>query len=562
MLEESLQARIGEILTATREALGVARARCYAIDPTGDYRLAARYGFPPRFAPEGLLTVTDPLVDWIQRHRRAMYANSPAEAGPLGRSMERDQYARTLAAPIYDGSRMAGLLELQEKLGGALFNLDDLRRIEPIVDQIAAVLHEYGTGVAPPEELPPEDAEALFFAPAPTVMDELPPPPPLFEAAPEPPESIGESAALYESARPEASRPAAPPPPAALSRREVLLLKGFLSTLLLEADVAAAVFSFWTGESAEISIGTRRPLSAAARDALVQSLESAFTSARPGAPVPQGRKLDQEFPLGKQGGELDTFVGAQTSVVFSGPGTLLLTVLFSRTPEPASLPALAQVHRLVQSVVRGSRDVEAYRVSYRSLVNFLLEPGRRPYPQLKAHSLSVAALCRRFAGALGLGAEVVEQLTVAGLLHDIGLKELRLPYERISGRRPLDLEELGIVRQHPVLGATLLERIEFPYPVAPLVRHHHERFDGAGYPDRLSGEKIPLGSRVLALAEAYDAMTAPHSYRSPVSQEAALEIISLKAGTQFDPDLARRFVELVRSGSQTPRPAALRELQR
>jgi putative nucleotidyltransferase with HDIG domain len=559
MLEESLQARIGEILTTTRDALGVARARCYAMDPTGDFRLAARYGFPPRFAPEGLLNVTDPLVDWIRRHRRSMYANSPAEAGPLGRAMERDGYARTLAAPIYDGSRLAGLLELQEKLGGALFNLDDLRRLEPIVDQIAAVLHEYGTNVAAPEEMAPEDAEALFFAPAPTVMDELPPPPALFEAAPEPPESVAESARSYESERSDLSRPAVPP---ALSRREVLVLKGFLSTLLLEAEVAAAVFSFWTEGSAEISIGARQPLSAAAREALVQALESAFASARPGVAAPSARKIEQEFPLGRQAGELEGFVGAQTSVVFSGPGTLLLTVAFSRPPEPSNQPALAQVHRLVQSVIRGSRDVEAYRVSYRSLVNFLLEPGRRPYPQLKAHSLSVAALSRRFAAALGLGAEVVEQLTVAGLLHDIGLKELRLPYERISGRRPLDLEELGIVRQHPVLGATLLDRIQFPYPIAPLVRHHHERFDGAGYPDHLAGEKIPLGSRILALAESYDAMTAPHSYRSPVSLDAAVEIISLKSGTQFDPDLARRFVELVRSGAGAPSGPAMRELQR
>ena len=556
MLEESLQARIGEILTATRDALGVARARCYAMDPTGDYRLAARYGFPPRFAPEGLLNASDPLIDWIQKHRKAMYANSPAEAGPLGAAMERDQYARALAAPIYDGSRLAGVLELQEKLSGALFTLEDLRRVEPVVSEIAAVLLEYGTGVAPPEPLPPEDAEALFFAPEPARLGDLPPPPPLFEAAPDPPAQMREPAALFGA--PADSTRAADP---ALARRDVLLLKGFVSTLLLEADVAAAVFSFWTDRSAEVSIGTRRSFSPPARENLLRSLDSAYSSVRSGAAPPRSKKVHEEFPLGREAGDLEAFAGAQTSVVFSGAGTLLLTVVFSRPPQPANQPALAQVHRLVQSVIQGSRDADAYRISYRSLVNFLLEPGRRTYPQLKAHSLSVAALCRRFAAALALGAEVVEQLTVAGLLHDIGLKELRLPYERISGRRPLDLEELGIVRQHPVLGASLLERIEFPYPVAPLVRHHHERFDGAGYPDRLAGDRIPLGSRILALAEAYDAMTAAHSYRSPVSQEAALEIISLKAGTQFDPDLSRRFVELVRNGAGASPGTAARELR-
>jgi HD-GYP domain-containing protein (c-di-GMP phosphodiesterase class II) len=144
----------------------------------------------------------------------------------------------------------------------------------------------------------------------------------------------------------------------------------------------------------------------------------------------------------------------------------------------------------------------------------------------------------------------VEQFTVAGLLHDIGLKDIDLSYERISGRRPLDLQELGLVRQHAVAGASLLSRIEFPYSIAPLVRHHHERFDGAGYPDRLAGDRIPLGSRVISIAEAYDAMVSPHSYRAPISQDAALEIILLKGGTQFDPELARKFSDLVHSSSR------------
>jgi response regulator RpfG family c-di-GMP phosphodiesterase len=117
----------------------------------------------------------------------------------------------------------------------------------------------------------------------------------------------------------------------------------------------------------------------------------------------------------------------------------------------------------------------------------------------------------------------------------------------LSGRRPLDLQELTIVREHAAVGASLLARIEFPYPIATLVRHHHERFDGTGYPDRLAGDKIPLGSRVIAIAEAYDAMVSAHSYRSPIPRDAALDTISGKGGTQFDPELSRRFCELIRA---------------
>jgi HD-GYP domain-containing protein (c-di-GMP phosphodiesterase class II) len=156
-------------------------------------------------------------------------------------------------------------------------------------------------------------------------------------------------------------------------------------------------------------------------------------------------------------------------------------------------------------------------------------------------------MCRRFAAALRLAPEASEQITVAGLLHDIGLRELELPYEKIAGRRPLDLQELAIVRRHPLAGEAVLKRIEFPYPVSELVRHHHERFDGTGYPDGLAGEKIPLGARIIGLAEAFDAMTAAHSYRAPIPREDALAIIRERAGSQFDPELATRFIDLVRA---------------
>jgi putative nucleotidyltransferase with HDIG domain len=201
-----------------------------------------------------------------------------------------------------------------------------------------------------------------------------------------------------------------------------------------------------------------------------------------------------------------------------------------------------------------------YHAAYRSLVDTLIEPGRKSYPQLKAHCLAVGALTRRFANALRLPAETVEQLTVAALLHDIGLRELEIPYEKLSGRRPLDLQEVTIVREHAAVGTSLLERIEFPYAIAPLVRHHHERYDGMGYPDRLAGERIPLGSRVIAIADAYDAMTSPHSYRSPIPREAALDTLSGKGGTQFDPDLTRHFCQLIRATAPVEEDEPLPEI--
>ncbi len=533
-----LEDEVGAILQGAREGLRTARARCYAMSPTGDYRLAASYGFGPRFGPDDLLEPDHPLVDWVQGHRRPVFANSPSEAGRMGPVMERGQYARTLAMPIYVGSRMAGIAEFQDKLNGGFFASEDLRSAERLATRIAIVLESVnGASVGAPEPMAPEDAEALFRQPVSAAVsdEDFPSPPPFFSDTP-----------VTEVPPPAAAAaPAAVAAPAPSGGSEDLVFRGFWSALLQSSDVEAVAFSTWTPEGAEIRIGARRLFADSARAALIENLESVVPTALPGR-IPDAKRFRMEYPLGRGPGQIQGFAGIQTSILATGNRAILLSILFSRPPEGALEEALKEVHRGARAAVLLAAAGDRYRNSYRSLVKALLEPGLRSYPQLKAHSYAVGALCRRFATALGLPADAIEQLTVAGLVHDVGIREVEVPYERLSGRRPLDLQEVALVRRHATIGADILERIDFPYPIAPLVRHHHERYDGAGYPDGLSAERIPFGARVLAIAEAYDAMTAPHSYRSPISREAALEIITMKAGTQFDPDLSRRFCNLMR----------------
>ncbi|HEY6147174.1 MAG TPA: HD domain-containing phosphohydrolase, partial [Thermoanaerobaculia bacterium] len=499
-----------------------------------------------RFLPEDLLDASHPLVEWVQHHRRAAYANAPGDAPRMAATMEREQYARMLAAPIYAGSRLVGILELQDKVSGAFFTSDDVRQAETVAEQIGGVLDAHGgTSVAEPEPIPQEDADALFRpggyeGELDGAGGELPAPPALFTSRPSP--------------SPDAVSKAQPPPPrtpALPTRREELVFRGFWTTLLLIPEIEAVAFSSWSRESAEIQIGTRRPFSDTARAALLANLETALSNAMPGVRLPSDRRFTTEYPIGRSPGEIPSFGGIQTSVLSSGSRVRLLTLLFTRPPEAAATEALKETHRLVRAAVLQSVSGERYRQSFRSLVKAFIEPGLRSFPQLKAHSFAVGALCRKFATSLRLPADVIEQLTVAGLLHDIGIREVEVPYERLSGRRPLDLQEVSLVRRHAPMGADILERIDFPYPVAPLVRHHHERYDGAGYPDGLSGDRIPFGARIIAIAEAFDAMTAPHSYRATVPRDAALETLSLKSGTQFDPDLARLFNELIRSTPDT-----------
>ena len=541
-----LEQSIGEILVASREALGVSRARCYAMDASGLFRLSASYGFAMRSSPPTVLESGHPLIEWVQRHRKPAFANGFREAGVLAPLMERERYGRSLTAPVYLGSRLVGILELQDKLGNGLFGAEDVRQVLRVTAQIGNVLGQVDGVADTPEPLPQEDQDALFLPAEPDRPVEFPPAPELFSPAPESRPAAVRAGEASESLEP--------------LKRERILFKTFANAVLLSPDIEAVVFSLWGRDRAELQVAARRPLSEAARAVLYRNLESALRSSPAHAPLPKERFLQTEFPMGRGEGEVPEPAGIQTSVIFAEKSTLLLTLMFSRPPAGASESALKELHRLVRASVTQVRMGGRYHAAYRSLVDTLIEPGRKSYPQLKAHCLAVGALTRRFANSLRLPAETVEQMTVAALLHDIGLRELEIPYEKLSGRRPLDLQEVTIVREHAAVGTSLLERIEFPYAIAPLVRHHHERYDGMGYPDRLAGERIPLGSRVIAIADAYDAMVSPHSYRSPIPRDAALDTLSGKGGTQFDPDLTRRFCQLIRATAPVEEDEPLPEI--
>lgn len=159
------------------------------------------------------------------------------------------------------------------------------------------------------------------------------------------------------------------------------------------------------------------------------------------------------------------------------------------------------------------------------------------------HSRNVAHLAVRIGRELGFDDERLRRLHFAALLHDVGM--LSIPPQQVVDRRAIE--------SHPGLGADMLERIELWQDLAPIVRHHHERWDGAGYPAGLAADAIPLEARIIGLAEAFDSMTSEQGYQPPVPVARALEEIELGAGTQFDPDLARRFVALAREGRLEPR---------
>jgi diguanylate cyclase (GGDEF)-like protein len=156
-----------------------------------------------------------------------------------------------------------------------------------------------------------------------------------------------------------------------------------------------------------------------------------------------------------------------------------------------------------------------------------------------SHSERVAALSARIAEQLGLPSEEVELMQLAGSLHDLG--KLAIPEEILRKPAALTDTERLVLERHPQIGYRMLESLGVE-PIADWVLHHHERWDGGGYPDGLEGERIPLGARVIFVADAFDAMTSNRLYRDPLTHEQAQHEVERCAGTQFDPGVVRALL--------------------
>jgi HD-GYP domain-containing protein (c-di-GMP phosphodiesterase class II) len=161
-------------------------------------------------------------------------------------------------------------------------------------------------------------------------------------------------------------------------------------------------------------------------------------------------------------------------------------------------------------------------------------------PATRGHGARVSALAEAVAERLGWDERRLQLLRLGGRLHDVGKLAISLQVLRKPG--PLDEVELRIVRTHPLVGARLVGAAGSMRATLPYVLYHHERWDGGGYPTGRAGTDIPVEARLLAVADAYDAMTSVRPYRLPISGDRALEELDRCAGTQFDPELVRVFV--------------------
>jgi putative two-component system response regulator len=168
---------------------------------------------------------------------------------------------------------------------------------------------------------------------------------------------------------------------------------------------------------------------------------------------------------------------------------------------------------------------------------------------LEGHCERLADLAVRIGEEYGLGEAELAQVQLGALLHDVG--KIGVPDRVLTKKGVLSVEEFALLRMHPLVGDRLLEPIAALADVRPIVRHHHERWDGDGYPDGLAGPDIPLAARIVAVADSVEAMSAGRSYRAPLAQDGILAELERGRGTQWDPVVIDIVVQLVASGALT-----------
>lgn len=161
-------------------------------------------------------------------------------------------------------------------------------------------------------------------------------------------------------------------------------------------------------------------------------------------------------------------------------------------------------------------------------------------PHMADHSRKIQHYARLIAAEMGLSERVIQRIEIAAMMHDIGM--LALPDSILLCPTKLDLAQVRTMRRHPLLSVRIMERMEFLEQEIPAVRYHHERFDGRGYPEGISGASIPLTARILAVADVFDALTSPRPFRDARHLPDALAEIRQASGTQFDPAVVEAFL--------------------
>jgi len=193
--------------------------------------------------------------------------------------------------------------------------------------------------------------------------------------------------------------------------------------------------------------------------------------------------------------------------------------------------------------------IHLYLEGQRMLINYIKTFSQMLKESIPTsfHQPSISKLIKNLGKELKLSKTEIKILKLACLLHDVG--KIHLPFQILGKKEPLTEEEIKLITKHPKKGVEIIKNLEILKPAIPILLHHHERFDGKGYPQGIKGEKIPLGSRILAVIDAFDAMFFGRPYKEKMSIEEIEKELKKHRGTQFDPHIVDVFIKILRKKS-------------
>ncbi len=217
--------------------------------------------------------------------------------------------------------------------------------------------------------------------------------------------------------------------------------------------------------------------------------------------------------------------------------------------------AEADLALINQNLKARTRDlVERQRTLFLAMVKSLVSALEAKDQYTRDHSTRVTDISLEIGRHLGLKERELHDLEMAAVLHDIG--KIALPEKILNKAGKLTDDEMAQMRRHPAIGETILRPVVELETITKLVRHHHERYDGSGFPDNLKGQAIPLGARIMAVADAYDAITSNRPYRPAETHNYAVKEITRFSGSMFDPEVVEHFLEIAKGGPFLGRPVA------
>jgi putative nucleotidyltransferase with HDIG domain len=234
------------------------------------------------------------------------------------------------------------------------------------------------------------------------------------------------------------------------------------------------------------------------------------------------------------------YEGVLIQLLTLAPLGTLIAMAYSQTPYGLGLLLLLLP---LGAVYYSFRSYQQLRDQTRYTIEALAEAVDRRDPYTFQHSQRVAEYVKKIAEGLNLSPWEIESLVWAASIHDLG--KIDVPEEILSKPSHLDNDEWEIVRKHPAVGADIVAQISFHPTARDIIRHHHEWFDGSGYPNGIGGDKLPLGARILTVADAFEAMTSDRPYRPALSHQAAVAELGAGKGTQFDPVIVDTFLSIL-----------------